>query len=216
MKAYLDQYPFIAARHFTTAHREGADLVVIHTMEAPEKPGTAEAVARWFGGAQAPQASAHFCVDNDSAVQCVRLTDVAWHAPGANRNGIGIEHAGYASQGAEQWADDYSEEMLRRSARLCAELCRECGIPVRRVTADDLKAGGARGICGHHDATLAFRKSTHTDPGPRFPWLTYLAMVEQYFTGEELDALDTPDRSDDPDTDPDDLAPDTPKDPSVA
>ena len=32
-----------------------------------------------------------------------------FHAPGANHNGIGLEHAGYARQSAEDWADAFSE-----------------------------------------------------------------------------------------------------------
>ena len=74
------------------------DLLVIHTMEAPEKPDTAENVAKWFAGSTAPQASAHYCIDADSIVQCVQDRDVAWHAPGANHNGLGFEHAGTAGR----------------------------------------------------------------------------------------------------------------------
>ena len=100
-------YPFIQARNSTPANRTTIDLLVIHTMEAPEKPDTAENVARWFAGSTAPQASAHYCIDDDSIVQCVHDKDVAWHAPGANHNGLGFEHAGFAAQAPKDWQDAY-------------------------------------------------------------------------------------------------------------
>lgn len=185
----LLSYPLIQARNFTPAQRERVSIVCLHTMEAAEKPSTAEAVARWFAGPQAPRASAHFCVDAEHTIQCVPLTSVAWAAPGANKTGIHVELAGYARQSAEEWADDFSAAMLVRAAALVAELCRECTIPVTRITAEGLRLG-APGICGHLDVSQAFKKSTHYDPGPRFPWLTFLDQVRQHFTGEELDALD--------------------------
>jgi N-acetyl-anhydromuramyl-L-alanine amidase AmpD len=180
MQGLLEQYPFIQASNYTRAGRTTAGLIVIHTMEAPEKPGTARGVAEWFGGKRgaAPQASAHFCVGPDEVIQCVRLDDVAWHAPGANRVGIGIEHAGFAAQTAEQWADASSQAILERSAKLCAEIMRAAGVSPGRLTPAQVKAGMS-GICGHIDVTKAFPDEGHghTDPGPNFPWDRYLALV---------------------------------------
>jgi len=169
-------YPFIQARNYTPARRDAADVIVIHTMEAGEKPGTARAVAAWFAGATAPRASAHFCIDNHEVIQCVDLADVAWHAPGANRVGIGLEHAGFAKQSVADWSDEYSRATLERSAFLVAELCRLFRIPVVKLSATDLRSG-ARGVCGHVDVSKAFKGSDHYDPGPNFPWASYLARV---------------------------------------
>lgn len=171
---------FVQARNFTKASRTEVDLVVVHDMEYPERPNGAEWCADFFAGPNAPKASAHYCVDNDSIVQCVRDEDVAWHAPGANHNGIGIEHAGYAKQTADEWLDDYSIAMLERSAELVAMLCRKYGIPVERPSVDALKAG-ARGIVGHKDCTDAFSGGKgHWDPGPGFPWAHYLDRVRDH------------------------------------
>lgn len=182
---------FVHAAHFTAAGRKVVDLVVIHTMEAPEGLTTARDVARWFAGHRgaAPRASAHYCVDRQDVVQCVSELDVAWHAPGANHNGIGIELAGYARQTPEEWADAYSTEMLKRAAGIVAEICQRWRIPVRRRTAEELRAG-QRGLCGHADVSEAFGKSSHWDPGPHFPWNRFLNLLEQRFTGEVLDALE--------------------------
>lgn len=181
----------VQARNYNKAQRSELRLVVIHTMENPEKPGTAIQVARWFASQAAPQASAHYCVDNLEVVQCVKDEDVAWAAPGANRDGIHIEHAGRASQDDADWHDEYSQSMLRLSAELASELCERYEIPVVKLTVEEVRAGKLKGFCGHHDVSLAFKKSTHTDPGKSFPWDEYLAMVREHFprgTGEVLDA----------------------------
>ena len=170
----------VQARHYTPANRTKIDLVVIHDMEYPERPTGAEWCAEFFAGPQAPKASAHFCVDNDSIVQCVLEKDIAWHAPGANHNGIGIEHAGYARQSAEEWRDEYSSAMLERSAELVADICKLYAIPIARPSVPSLKMG-ARGIVGHKDCTDAFSEGKgHYDPGPGFPWAWYLDRVRFY------------------------------------
>ena len=168
----LQNLPLVKARNFTPGPRtKGAvRLIVVHDMEAPEKGDTAENVARWFAGPTAPEASAHYCVDADSIVRCVRDEDIAWHAPGANSTGIGIELAGYARQGRGDWLDAYSKRMLDTQAiPLIAALCRKHGIPAVWLTPQQVAAGKA-GICGHIDVTKAFPgKGSHVDPGPGFP-----------------------------------------------
>lgn len=176
---------FIQARNYTPAKEGRAiSLLVLHTMEAPEKPGTALAVARWFAGPTAPRASAHYCVDSEETVQCVAEQDVAWAAPGANSVGIQIEHAGYAKQTVLGWTDEYSTKMLLLSAKLAAGICYRHNIPVVKLTASDLIAK-KRGICGHSDVSQAFKKSTHTDPGKDFPWPQYLALVTLHLAAME-------------------------------
>lgn len=153
------------------------DWLVIHTMEAPEKPGTARGVAHWFAGPNAPKASAHFCIDAGEIVQSVPEDVVAWAAPGANRRGIHLEHAGYASQAADGWDDAYSRAVLERSAELARDICRRYEIPIVKLSVDDLRAG-QRGLCGHIDITNAFNNGKgHTDPGAAFPWDRYLELV---------------------------------------
>lgn len=189
---------FVRARNFTPAKRGVAAIrhIVIHDMEAPEHPGTAESVAAWFAGPDAPQASAHYNVDGDSIVQSVQDCDVAWHAPGCNRSGLGIEHAGYARQTSAEWADAYSEAMLRLSALLVADLCATFEIPVEMVDWEGLIAGET-GITSHAEVSKACvhaqkerltsspfynhkrdrPKTNHYDPGKNFPWAHYFDLV---------------------------------------
>lgn len=168
---------FVRARNYTRTEGRAIDLIVLHTMEYPERPTGAEWCAAYFAGPSAPQASAHYMIDNNSVVQGVEDKDVAWAAPGANHNGIQLEHAGYAAQGAAGWDDTYSRAMLDLSARLSAKLCKRHNIPVRFVDVAGLKAG-RRGITTHAAVSLAFRRSDHTDPGPAFPINEYIAAVK--------------------------------------
>ena len=168
---------FLQARNYTPASRTAVDLVVLHSMENAERPGSAQGVAMWFASKDAPRASAHYCVDEGEAIQCVADKDVAWHAPGANHNGIGIEHAGRASQSAADWLDSYSTAMLWRSIDLCAAICRRWHIPAALIGVEGLQAG-RRGITTHALVSLAFRKSSHTDPGTGFPIAWYVGRVQ--------------------------------------
>lgn len=151
--------------------------VVVHTMEVDEAdPNVAEAVARAFQAASR-EASAHVCVDTDSEVRCVADADTAWAAPGANASGLQIELAGRAGQSASDWQDPASQAILGRAARVCADWAAAYGIPLTHLSVAQLQGGVDKGFIGHVDATYAFRKSDHTDPGSAFPWAQFLAMV---------------------------------------
>lgn len=156
--------------------------IVIHTMEAKELPDTAENVAKWFQDPKA-RASAHYCLDNNSIVQGVKLSDTAWACPGFNASGVQFEHAGFAAQNAG-WDDKYSQDMLHRSAQLAADVADDLDIKVRRLTATQLRDGTISGFLGHGDATAAgIAGNTHTDPGPHFPWDDYLDLVTAFRSG---------------------------------
>jgi hypothetical protein len=162
-------YRFIRARHFTPASRGRGDIdvVVLHTMEFPEVPDAAERVARYFQ-TTAREVSAHYNVDNNSIVQCVREDDVAYAAPGNNWNGIQIEQSGFARQTSRDWNDAYSKALLERTAKLIAEISKRYAIPIVALDASDLRAD-RRGITTHVAVTRAWGRSDHTDPGPNYP-----------------------------------------------
>ena len=168
-------YPFVESPHINRTGGRQIDLIVIHTMEMDEKGETAENCAQWFRN-PAAKVSAHYCVDANSIVQCVRDQDVGWHARGANSNGIGIEHAGRAKQTGRDWSDAYSTAMLERSAALVAELCAKYKIPVTWLYAADLRAG-KRGITTHDAVSKGFRLGSHWDPGTGFPVERYLGLI---------------------------------------
>lgn len=187
---------FVQAYWYTPGRKGGrVELLVVHDMEAPEKPGAAEGCAQYFrlGCPDAlgnkRNASAHICVDVDSVVQCVRDSDTAHAAPGANHNGLHFEVPGFARQTADEWRDPYSAATLGILARLLAMKSREHGVPLTFVDAEGLLRGD-RGVTTHAEISKACRlanerrltsssfynskdpsrpKSTHTDPGFHFP-----------------------------------------------
>ncbi len=167
--------PFIESPNVTRTSGRVVDVVVMHTMETAETAGVAKAVAHWFASPSS-QVSAHYCVDADTVVQCVREEDVAWHARGGNTSSIGIELAGRAAQDADEWDDAYSLAVLWRAAELVDEICARHRIPVRRLRAVGLRRG-LRGVTGHADVSAAFGRSDHWDPGPAFPWPFFLDLV---------------------------------------
>lgn len=168
--------PFVRARNFRAGRTAPVRLVVLHTIEIVEIAAAAERCAQYFATVTKPQVSAHYCVDSDSIVQCVREEDTAFTAPGANHDGIQIEMAGFARQSPAEWADPYSAAMLDRVVGLVAELCFRYALPVQFVDVPGLLSG-ERGITTHAAVSRAWRRSTHTDPGPHFPMQAFLEAV---------------------------------------
>lgn len=167
----------IQATNYRRGRVRNVRLGIIHTMEYPERPTSAEWCANYFRSSKAPMASAHYYVDADSTIQGVNELDTAYAAPGANADGIQLEHAGYAKQGTADWADAYSLAMLRdQSAPLMAGICARHDIPIRHLTDAQLRAGEA-GLIGHVQASRVYKLSSHWDPGTSFPWGDYLTWV---------------------------------------
>jgi hypothetical protein len=175
---------FTTSVNLTTKRYKGrlggkTDIIVIHTMEAPEGPQTAENIANYF---QRVDASSHWCIDNNSRVRVVLDGDTAWTTPGVNARSLNIELAGYARQTAAEWADQYSIDELEIAAISAAEWVNKYGIPIRKLT-DAQLSGGEKGFIGHVDASRVYKKSSHWDPGPAFPWDYFLSRVAAHAGG---------------------------------
>lgn len=181
--AYIDNIPKVPASSHTPANRRKGDIrvVVIHDMEAPERSNTAENIAAYFAREDV-RASAHINVDNDSAVRSVDDEDIAWAAPGCNHDGLQVELAGYARQSRAEWLDAYSKATMDRAARITAEYCQRYGLNIKHLTDDELRAGHS-GIIGHVQASNVYKRSSHWDPGPNFPWDWFMARVRHYAGG---------------------------------
>lgn len=170
-------YRFVQSPNKTETTGRAIEVVVMHTMEIAERRDAAMICARWFASSVS-KVSAHYCVDADTVIQCVRENDIAWHARGGNTHSIGVELAGFARQTSDEWEDEYSTDVLAHASVLVADVCRRRRIPVRWLTADDLRSG-RRGITGHAEVSKAYRKSDHWDPGPGFPIESFLDRVRR-------------------------------------
>jgi len=170
---------FIQSPHYYRGRQRPLRLIVWHDMEVVNGATAAENVARNFADPNGRKSSAHVCVDLDSEVECVKLQDTAWHAPGANADGCGIELAGYARQSAAEWASPASEATLRRAAVWVASKPELRVIPVRFLTDAQLADRKTPGHTTHAQVSRVFKLSTHTDPGPNFPAAHVLQLVSQ-------------------------------------
>ncbi|WP_449063975.1 peptidoglycan recognition protein family protein [Planomonospora algeriensis] len=173
----------IQARWYHRGRIKPIRLIVMHSMEAPEKPTTAENVANWFA-TSSPKTSTHVCVDNNSIVRCVDDGDTAWCAPNANADGLHIELTGYARQSRAEWLDAFSLATLRNAAKVAAAWVTKYNIPIRHLTPSEVRAG-RKGFCAHVDVTKAYPGTgSHTDPGKGFPWDRFFALVREELDGK--------------------------------
>ncbi len=151
----------------------GISMVIIHTCE-----GDYNGCWSWLVNT-ASAVSAHYVVNESGSEvsELVRETDRAWQIAAyydctlnqhfncamngtqMNHMSIGIEHGGYASQ------DSFPTSQLQKSAQLVCDITKRQGIP-----RDSLH------IVGHGQMQPANR----TDPGPRWPWHRYIAMIRSY------------------------------------
>ncbi|MBX2799651.1 MAG: N-acetylmuramoyl-L-alanine amidase [Myxococcales bacterium] len=148
------------------------EYVIIHTCE-----GSYSGCWSWLSNS-ASGVSAHYVV-NDSGSEVRALVDEddrAWHisadyacsrndsvdcgnnGTSMNTLSVGIEHAGYSSQSS------WSSGLIQRSAELT------CGITERNGIPRD-----AYHIIGHGQ----MQPWNRSDPGPNWPWSTYLSKVQE-------------------------------------
>lgn len=151
--------------------------IVVHSAVMPNTPGAARRLAEW-NRTGATGGSWHYSVDADETFQCSFDSYVCWHAP-PNAGSVGIEMADMPSKAnALRWLTPRHRRMLRRTARLVAELCIDYDIPPALLTVEAVKAHRP-GIAVHNTVSLAFGQSTHWDPG-LWPSARFLRLVRKH------------------------------------
>jgi len=181
---------FVQAKTYAKGRPDGHPLwIVVHDMEASETSTRAENTAQYFATLpDGRSVSSHYCADSDSVVQCVRLADTAYtvgNRPG-NYRGINWEFSGFASQTREQWLDPFGVAMFDQAAPIIRSDAQRYGIPLVHRTVAELRSY-IPGVASHHDLGLAFGGTTHTDPGPNFPWDYFMDLINQADDGEVED-----------------------------
>ena len=147
--------------------RYAIDRIVIHAQD-----GTQAGTEAWFKKpGRTPPTAAHYLIGRDGAVvQMVPDDRKAIHAgspteAGWNDRSIGLEFEVRCNpwEGRAHFPlNDWTPAMLDAGAEVTAILCTKFWIPANRVH-----------IVGHSEVPGA----THTDPGPAFPWDTFMAAV---------------------------------------
>jgi N-acetyl-anhydromuramyl-L-alanine amidase AmpD len=148
-------------------------MIIIHSCE-----GAYAGCWGWLVNSQSG-VSAHYVVkeDGNEISQLVKESNKAWHI-GSNyacnlnsnvecwRNGynsnnftVGIEHAGFANQAS------WNSNLINKSAQLVCDITKGHGVPRDKY---------------HIVAHGQLQPATRIDPGPNWPWATYLAKVNEY------------------------------------
>ena len=157
------------------ARPAGADIsmIVIHTCE-----GGYSGCWSWLANSSAG-ASAHYVVNESGSeiTQLVAETNRAWHVAASydcglngsvmcglngqsvNNFSVGIEHGGYASQSS------FPAGQIDASAKLSCDISRD-----RTVIRDSY----------HIVAHGRLQPYNRTDPGPNWPWSTYISKIKSY------------------------------------
>lgn len=145
--------------------------IVLHTSEGGEGVDSAEGLSRFMTQpATATNVASYNAVfDTDRILPAVEYGVVPYAAGGGNAQGLHGCFPGKANQTRDQWLDPVSRAMIQQAARWILDVSREFSIPLIRI--DYTKVALLRaGITDHHEISLAFKKSTHTDVGDGFPW----------------------------------------------
>jgi len=131
--------------------------------------------------------SAHLYVDRDSIVQSLDTGDRAGHAGSSNGNNhaVAVEITGVNGWTRQQWLDRVAWSKL---AAALAHVVRKYGIAVRRASVAEMKSNPrVKAFYGHDDMRRAWGGTTHTDPGPNFPWDRLFQAVNAALGGKDDD-----------------------------
>lgn len=165
----------LAARWFTAGGNSPVHRIVVHTTETPNDDGAAAAIARYFHNVTDRHVSAHAVIDTAELWHCVGFGDEAYHAP-PNAHSVGLELCGSSHWSADDWRQPRQQALLANAAAVVRQWCAVLDVPPRLLTTQQV-ADGLPGVCGHVNVSEAFHQSTHTDPGPAFPWAAFMLAV---------------------------------------
>lgn len=106
----------------------------------------------------------------------------AWGAAATgNRIGLHVSIEGYAKWNRSEWLAK-GKDGMEGMAHDIAAWSNAYGIPLVRLTPSQVRAG-QRGVCTHHDISIAFGETDHTDPGPGYPLDLVIARAKEILAG---------------------------------
>jgi hypothetical protein len=157
-----------AAKGFTKGRgKSPVRLIAVHTAEGST---TVESLGNYFAGTTAGSSHAGIGQGGQYA-EFVSYANTAWTDPPVNSVADTVEICGFAKWTRDEWLA--KKDMIETIAHWIAWRCSVRGIPVRHIT----DASGS-GVVGHRDINSTYHKSSHTDPGPNFPWDVVIARAQ--------------------------------------
>jgi hypothetical protein len=162
-------------------HVGRVDRIVVHATVSPCVAGGAKTIADTDfavrNTAQQFHGSAHLVADPSEVGQALAFYKQAEAAP-PNSHSWHIELCDMQDEtNPGRWQDPPHIEMLHRAARRVAQLCLFGNVPIQRIQAPNLDT--ERGICGHVDVSNQWHLTDHVDPGPNFPWQSFMTLVAE-------------------------------------
>jgi N-acetyl-anhydromuramyl-L-alanine amidase AmpD len=125
--------------------------------------------------------SSHLYVDADSVTQSLDTSKRAGHAGSTigNENAIAVEITGGNGKSREWWIKNVDwPELGAVLARVIRAHWPDGSFKVRRASVAEMKRNPkVKAFYGHDDMRRAWGGTTHTDPGPNFPWDHLFAAV---------------------------------------
>lgn len=187
------------AAHTSSGNNKPVRRIVVHSTVSPCEEGGARNIAAYFRSEKAG-GSAHYVIDPGEVVQVVYDSVIAWHAP-PNPYSLGLEMCDIpgpvpgdkpgsarwkAAKRVWRWRRPEQLRMLRRTARLTAELCLAYDVPAKFLPPRLVRVQ-AKGITTHNHVSRAFGQSTHWDPG-FWPRRRFMRMVRREIRAIEKEA----------------------------
>lgn len=171
--------------------REGGPIVwpprlaVLHTSEGGELPTSARQLCHAMtlpGDRQTSTGgvygSSYHVVFDFHVVRSVKtLASARFAAAGANSVSVHGVFPGRAGQTRDEWLADPAGMMITQAALWLLDLEQRCLVPARRLDEEQV-AAGASGYCDHAAISHVYKRSTHWDVGPGFPWDVLAARIQ--------------------------------------
>lgn len=118
--------------------------------------------------------SSHLYVDHDSVTQSLDTAARAGHAGSwqGNDHAISVEITGANGWTRDRWLRSVAWDKLGAAlAHVIRHHWPDGSFKVRRATVTEMKSNPkVKAFYGHDDMRRAWDGTTHTDPGPNFPW----------------------------------------------
>jgi hypothetical protein len=127
--------------------------------------------------------SSHFYVDANSVTQSIDTQDRAGHAGSTHGNdhGIAVEITGANGWSRQKWLTSVAWDKLGVAlAKVIRHHWPDGSFKVRRATIAEMRNNPkVKAFYGHDDMRRAWGGTSHTDPGPNFPWDRLFAAVNK-------------------------------------